>query len=99
MTDERADKLRVIQDRGRRYSIALSVMHDFIESMESQVVESFRHSDVHDHKGHQAQRFYFKVLDDFKERAEYFIRTGEDARKELVRMKRPSLVQKVRNAS
>lgn len=97
MTEERKDKLRTIQDRGARADIVLKELKDSKEALEKQVFDSFRGSDVHDAKGHQAQRFYLKVLDDVFSRFEHFVMTGEEARKELVRMKRPTILQKVRN--
>ena len=99
MTDDKTTRLRLIQDRGARADIALKELEGARKALEQQVFDSFRGSDVHDAKGHQAQRFYLKVMDDVFERFEYFVRTGEDARKELIRMKRPSLVQKVKNSA
>ena len=99
MTDERSDRLRVIQDRGARAAIALKEWDGARKALEQQIFDSFRGSDVHDAKGHQAQRFYLKVMDDVFERFEHFVITGEDARKDLIRMKRPSLVQKVKNSA
>lgn len=97
MTDERSHKLRELQERGDRAAIVLKELEQAKADLEQQIFDSFRHSDVHDAKGHQAQRFYLKVLDDTFRRFEQFVITGENARKDLIRMKRPTLVQKVRN--
>lgn len=98
MTDERSDRLRMIQDRGARAAIALKELEGAKKALEQQIFDSFRNSDVHDARGHQAQRFYLKVMDDTFRRFEEFVLTGENARKELIKMKRPTIVQKVRNA-
>lgn len=97
MTDQKSERLRDQVDRGERARIVLAELKDAKEALEQQVFDSFRRSDVHDSKGHQAQRFYLRVLDDVFQRFEQFVITGEDARKELVRIKSPSIVQRIRN--
>jgi hypothetical protein len=58
-------------------------------------MDTFRQSDLHDTPGHRACRYYLRVLDDVFQRFENFVRSGEDARKELVRMK-PTIVERIK---
>ena len=89
------ETLREQQAHGDRVVIALDVCTQIISELENDCILTFRNSDIHDDGAHRACRYYIRVLDDVKERMRLAITKGENARKELIRLKEPSLIRKV----
>lgn len=75
--------------------MALKELDKAFDAIEQQVFETFRSSDIHDDTGRQTCRLYLKVLDDVKERFKRYVIDGENSRKELVRLKKQSVMKRI----
>ena len=90
-------KLREQADRGANAEMVLRELDAAFKQLEERIFSTFRESDVHDANGQKMCRLYLKVLDDVISRFKQFVRTGEDAGKELVRLKDPSRLRRFLN--
>ena len=95
MADE--SELREQQARGERAAIALKELEAAFRALEQDCFETFRESDIHDDMGRKTCRFYLRVMDDVKQRFEIAVSQGEAARTTLIKLRGPSLVQRIRN--
>lgn len=96
MADEA--KLRDQIDRGGRAALALKELDGTFKALEEKCWNTFQASDLHDDKGRLMCRLYLQVMRDVKERLEFAIRQGDDAQKELMRMKDQSKLRTFINA-
>jgi hypothetical protein len=87
-------KLTAQVDRGATAQIVLRELDAAFKALEEQCVAVFRQSDMHDDVGRRSCRYYLRVLEDVRDRFKHFVRTGEDAHKELVRLKDPHPVRR-----
>lgn len=95
MTD--SQKLRDQTDRGERASVVLKELEAAFDALEKDCFAAFKNSDVHDDLGRTTCRLYLKVMDDVRTRFMAAVYNGEAARKELMRIKPKSVMQKVMN--
>jgi hypothetical protein len=89
-------KLRSQVDRGETARVVLRELEGAHKALEQQCFETFRSSEIHDDEGRKACRLYLKVLDDVVSRFAYFVTTGEEAHKELIRLRDPNVIDKMR---
>jgi hypothetical protein len=89
-------KLREQASRGGQLASAEKLFNELIfEPLRNASKNTFEQSDLHDEVGQRSCRYYLEVLKDIRERCRVLVQTGEDARKELLRLKEPNPVTRM----
>lgn len=86
MKDEKRTKLSDQVDRGLRGQAVLDSLDEAFDALEADCFDTFKKSELHDDEGRKACRLYIRVMEDVKKRFTKAVRTGEAARKELIKL-------------
>lgn len=92
MTDDKKNaKLTGQIDRGVAAEAVLHELEGAFDALEKDCFDTFRGSEIHDNDGRTACRLYLRVMDDVKSRFTQAVRTGDAARKELIKINEPKV--------
>lgn len=80
-----ASQLREQTDQGRRARITEKVLDDAFGYLETECLQKFRESSIHDAEGHMAVKLYLKISADIKDYLKMSIYNGQAARKALIK--------------
>ena len=87
MSEEKMIRLAGQVDRGLRGQAVLDALEPAFDALEADCFDAFKKSDLHDDDGRRVCRVYIRVMEDVKIRFTKAVRTGEAARKELIKLK------------
>jgi len=87
MSEEKMIRLAGQVDRGLRGQAVLDALEPAFAALEADCFDVFKKSDLHDDDGRRVCRVYIRVMEDVKIRFIKAVRTGEAARKELIKLK------------
>jgi hypothetical protein len=86
MSSEKMIKLSEQVDRGLKGQAVLDSLEDAFDALEADCFDTFKKSELHDDDGRKACRMYIRVMEDVKKRFTKAVRSGEAARKELIKL-------------
>lgn len=94
MTDE--SKARTQMDRGERAEriLAEPLVKEAFEKIEAEIIEAWKNSAADDERGRENAFLLQRLLRNFREHFEQWVRTGEAAKRELLEIEKQSRLKR-----